>query len=96
MPCLCVLNKTWHNLTQEQIQEYLIKELTVLKNATSLSKNKLISRSDPRQSSAIVGLVGAGLVCGIFGLLLVSDVHVILRHMRAALTGRPELLWRMT
>jgi len=95
MPCLCVLNKTWQNLTKEQIVEHLIQELTVTKNATSLSKNKLISRSDPRQSSTIVGSIGVCLICGIFGLLVIWDVPVIVRHIRAALTGRQELLWRI-
>jgi len=81
-------------MTQEQIIEQLTKELTISKNLTSRSQNKLISRSDPRQSSTVVGLVGSALICGVFGLLLLSDIPALLRHMRAAVTGRRELLWR--
>jgi len=94
MPCLCVHNKTWTNMTQGQIIEYLIKDLTIHKNATSRSQNKLISQPDPRQSSFIVGLVGSALISGVFGLLLLSDIPTLIRHMRAAVTGQRQLLWR--
>jgi len=94
MPCLCVINKTWTNLTQEQIIEQLTKELTISKNSTSRSQNKLISRSDPRQSSTVVGLVGSALIISVFGFLLFTDIPVIIRHLRAAVTGQRELLWR--
>jgi len=94
MPCLCVINKTWTNLTQEQIIEQLTKELTISKNSTSRSHNKLISRSDPRQSSTVVGLVGSALIVSVFGFLLFTDIPVIIRHLRAAVTGQRELLWR--
>jgi len=81
-------------MTQEQIIEQLTKELTISKNSTSRSQNKLISRSDPRQSSTLVGLVGTALICGVFGLLLLTDIPALIRHMRAAVTGQRELLWR--
>jgi len=94
MPCMCVKNKTWTNMTQEQIIEYLTKELTIPKNATTRSQNKLISRSDPRQSSSIVGTVGLALICGVFGIVLLTDIPALMRHLRAAITGQHELLWR--
>jgi len=94
MPCLCVINKTWTNMTQEQIIEQLNKDLTISKNRTSRSLNKLISRSDPRQSSTIIGTVGLALICGVFGLLLLTDIPTLIRHLRAAVTGQRELLWR--
>jgi len=92
MPCLCVKNKTWTNLTQEQIQEYLIKELRVPQNGTGLAKNKLISRSDPRQSSTTLGIVGLVIMCCMLGLLLLSDMPHLILNIRAALTGKPDLI----
>ena len=94
MPCMCVKNKTWTNLTDEQIIKYLTKELTISKNSTALSQYKLKSRSDPRQSSKVVGVVGSALIIGVFGLVLLTDIPALIRHMRAAVTGRRELLWR--
>jgi len=94
MPCICVKNKTWSNMTQGQIIEYLTNELTLPKNSTSLSQYKLKSRSDPRQSSTMIGLVGSALICGVFGLLFITDIPALIRHLRAAITGQQELLWR--
>jgi len=81
-------------MTQEQIIEQLTKELTIPKNATSLSQYKLKSRSDPRQSSTVVGLVGSALICGVFGLVLLTDIPTLIRHLRAAVTGQHDLLQR--
>jgi len=92
MSCMCVKNKTWTNLTQEQIQEYLTKELHIPQNGTGQAKNKLISRSDPRQSSTTFGIVGLILICGMFGLLFLSDMPYIILNIRATLTGRPDLI----
>ena len=92
MPCLCVRNKTWVNLTQSQIQEYLIKELHISNNSTALAKNKLRSRSDPRQYSTMLGVVGSALICVLFGLLFLSDMRLLILQIRAAVTGRPELI----
>ena len=92
MPCLCVQNKSWVNLTQSQIQEYLIKELHIPKNSTALAKNKLRSRSDSCQSSTILGVAGSALICILFGLLFLSDMPFLILQIRVALTGRPELI----
>jgi len=92
MPCLCTKSKRWANLTIPQIQEYLTKELHIPKNATGLAKNKLISRSDPRQSSTALGFVGLAVMCGMFGLLLLSDVPYLILNIRANVSGRPDLL----
>ena len=90
MPCLCVKNKTWVNLTQLQIQKYLIKELLIPQNETGRAKNKLISRTDSRQSSVSMGIVGAAFLCGMYGLLFLSDVPYLNLHIRATWTGRPD------
>jgi len=92
MPCLCVLNQTWVNLTQSQILEYLTKELHIPKNSTALAKNKLRSRSDSSQYSTSLGVVGSVLICILFGLLFLSDIPLLILHIRVAVTGRPELI----
>ena len=92
MPCLCVKNKTWVNLTQSQIQEYLTKELLVPKNETGLAKNKLISRSDPRESSAIFGIMGVGLIFAMFGVWLLSDITYLMQTIRERLPGKPNMI----
>ena len=94
MPCMCVVNKTWTNLTQEQIIEYLVNQLTISKNSTSLSRNKLISLSDPRQSATVIGFVGTALVVGVFAFVFYLDIPILIRHLRAAVTGQRELLWK--
>ena len=92
MPCACVANKAWGNLTQPQILEYLTKELRIPQNETGQAKNKLISRSDLRQSSTNLGIVGSALLCVMFGLLFLSDVPYLILHIRATWTGRPNLI----
>jgi len=92
MPCLCTKKKTWANLTELEIQEYLIKELHLPQNSTSLARNKLISRSDPRQSSTTMGIVALAVICGMLGLLFLSDVPYFILNIRANWTGRPELI----
>ena len=92
MPCLCVKNKEWGNLTQHQILEYLTKKLHITTNATGLAKNKLISRSDPRESSKTMGIVGVALIFGMFGLMFLSDIPPLILHIRATFTGRPDLI----
>ena len=92
MPCACVAHKQWGNWTQPEILVYLTKELLVPKNATSLAKNKLISRSDPRQSSTNLGIVGLALIFGMIGLLFLSDLPYLILNIRATWTGRPDLI----
>jgi len=77
------------NLTQDEILTFLTKELTIQKNATSLSLYKLKSREEPRPTSAIVGVIGSVLIGGMFGLLLLSDAPILVRHLRAAVTAQP-------
>ena len=90
--CLCDKNTTWANLTHLQIQEYLNKELHIPKKTTGLAKNKLICRSDPRLSSTILGVAGSALICTLFGLLFLSDMRLLILKIRAAFTGRPDLI----
>jgi len=90
MPCLCVHNKTWENLNQSRIQEYLIKELRIPKNSTAMAKNKLRSRSDSCMSSTILGVVSSALICILFGLLFLSDMRLLILQIRAALTGKQD------
>jgi len=92
MPCLCVTNKSWANLTQSQILNLLTHDLHIRKNETGLAKNKRISRADPRQSSDILGSVGSAVICVMFGLLFLADVQNLMFHVRAYWTDRPDMI----
>jgi len=81
-------------MTQDQIIAYLIKETAIQANETSLSLYKLKSRSDPRASSFVIGLVGIGIMGGVFGTLILADIPTLVKHIYAALTNRHELLYR--
>jgi len=94
MPCLCNHNRTFTNMTHDQIIEYLKKETAIQANQTSRSLNKLRSRSDPRTSSFVVGLVGIGTIAGILGIVILWDMPTLVKHFVAALTNIHELLCR--
>ena len=94
MPCLCNHNRTFTNMTHDQIIEYLIQETAIQTNQTSRSLNKLRSRTDPRTSSFVMGLVGIGTIAGILGIVILWDMPTIVKHFVAALTNRHEVLYR--
>jgi len=81
-------------MTQDQIIAYLIAETAIKANETSLSLYKLKSRSDPRASSYVIGLVGMGIISGILGIVILSDIPTLIKHFIAAVTCRHELLYR--
>ena len=81
-------------MTQDQILDYLIKETAIQTNETSLNQYKLKCRSDPRASSFAIGLVGIGFMAGILGIVILTDIPTIVRHVVAALTNRHERLYR--
>ncbi|OWF42705.1 hypothetical protein KP79_PYT15784 [Mizuhopecten yessoensis] len=66
-PCLCnVSSSNSKNLTHEALVELvkeLAKELTVNKKETSISKRKLISVGDERQSAETIGFIGVLALC---------------------------------
>jgi len=81
-------------MTQDQIIAYLIAETAIQANQTSQNLYKLKSRSDPRASSLVIGMVGTGIISGIFGVVFLTDIPALVRHFYAAITRRHELLYR--
>ena len=75
-------------MTQDEIIAYLVQNTMIQKNSTVKNIYKLKSRSDPRESSEYIGLSGMGIIGTITVLILLSDLPKILRHLKAALTGR--------
>ena len=75
-------------MTQDEIIDYLVRETRIQKNSTVRNIYKLKSRSDPRESSEYIGLIGIGTIGAITFLIILSDLPKILRHLKAALTGR--------
>ncbi|XP_021368021.1 flocculation protein FLO11-like [Mizuhopecten yessoensis] len=65
-PCVCVVSSNTTNLTQEarlELVKELRKELTVDRKETSISKRKLISVGDERQSAETIGFIGVLALC---------------------------------
>ncbi|WAR01745.1 SVEP1-like protein [Mya arenaria] len=94
MPCICYENKTFTGLTQEEIINLLVKETSIQANSTAKSLNRLRSRTDPRASSTVVGVVAIAIISSIFGLLFLSDIPTLFRHTKAAFTNRMENLYK--
>lgn len=72
-PCICYPNKTFTNMSQEEIINHLIKETSIARNSTSLARRKLTSANDPRMSSQLVGYSGIILIAVGLGAVLLSD-----------------------
>ena len=72
--CMCNTHTYFKGLTQVQILEFLIAETKIDPKSTHAAQNKLISKTDDRKSSAIIGLVGIVVLSSVFGLIFISDV----------------------
>nr|XP_022311299.1 fibropellin-1-like [Crassostrea virginica] len=78
----------WNNPENQQRQlETLNSTLTQLKNNLTIDKTQIsssrikrISAPDPRQSAAITGYMGAGILSFVFGLLLCLDLTMCFRR----------------
>lgn len=73
-PCICHANKTFANMTQEEIVRYLIKDTMIEKNSTALARRKLTCADDQRLSSIIMGYTGICVISGVLFLTLLLDV----------------------
>ncbi|WAR13229.1 SVEP1-like protein, partial [Mya arenaria] len=82
MPCICYEHHEWENLTQEEIIDQLVKDLSIDVTNTTLAQSRLISRSDPRASSAAIGTVAISLLAVIFGTVACLDVLTIWKDKR--------------
>jgi len=75
-------------MTQDEILAYLVRETQIQKNNTARNIYKLKSRSDPRESSAYIGLFVSGALGTLLFLIILSDIPKVFQHLKAALTGR--------
>ncbi|XP_021368020.1 integumentary mucin C.1-like [Mizuhopecten yessoensis] len=76
-PCYCGVSPNTTNLTHEALEELikgLTKELTVNKKETSISKRKLISAGDDRESAATIGCIGVLALCVPVLVIVSSDL----------------------
>ncbi|KAH3847997.1 hypothetical protein DPMN_090333 [Dreissena polymorpha] len=80
MPCICNPNKQWTNLSNEQIIDMLISELTIDASETTAARAKLNCRQDSRASSKAIGTIAVGIMSVIFGLVICSDLITIWRY----------------
>jgi len=86
MPCLCTsgINRTFTNMTQEDIIAYLIQETKIDTRNTTLNLNKLKCRSDPRPSSKAIGLICSAVLGSLLGLIVLSDIPKLVKHLKTA------------
>ncbi|KAH3869752.1 hypothetical protein DPMN_032921 [Dreissena polymorpha] len=73
MPCIYYPNKTFVGMTQEQIIQHLIAQTKINLTETHAAKNRLISRSDTRSSSRMIGIVGTIVLVLVFGTVVMFD-----------------------
>ena len=88
MPCICYNDRTFTNMTQDDIIVYLVRETQIQRNSTVRNVYKLKSRPDSRQSSSYIGLIVTGVIGALTFLIIVSDMPRIYRHLKAVLNGK--------
>ena len=94
----------WNNPENQQRQlETLNSTLKQLKNNLTIDKTditssriKRISAPDPRQSAAITGYLGAGILSFVFGLLLCLDLTMCFRRSADQCWRNNCALWHRT
>lgn len=82
MPCICYPNKTFVNLTQEEIIKKLIEDTQINTKDTVVAMNKYISRPDQRMSSKAIGAVAIVILLLLCGLILSCDLIKIRASIR--------------
>ncbi|XP_060603499.1 CUB and sushi domain-containing protein 3-like [Ruditapes philippinarum] len=82
MACICYPNKTFIGLTQKEIIQHLIEDTKIDTKNTSRSKSKLVCRDDSRQSSMIMGSVGASVLSTALGVIICSDLITLLFKLK--------------
>ncbi|XP_033743910.1 secretory phospholipase A2 receptor-like [Pecten maximus] len=73
------------NMTLEELQfavAQLKRELAVNKSTLSSVIRRKTSAGDQRQSAAIMGYVGTAIICVVIGLVIITDVPLIVRTVR--------------
>ena len=78
-------------MTQAQILTHLEKKTAIQVNTTTRYRGKYESRDDPRPSSKLVGLIGTAIVSSIFGVIALTDVSIVLTHLKAVIYNKYKL-----
>jgi len=79
------------NMTKAQIQAYLEKETAIQVNTTARYRAKYECRADPRTSSKIIGLMGSAIVATVAGVVALTDISIVLKHLKAAISNNYKL-----
>jgi len=78
-------------MTQTQILAHMEKETAIQVNTTARYRGKYECRDDPRPSSKLLGLIGTAIVSSIFGVIALTDVSIVLTHLKAAVSNKYKL-----
>jgi len=74
-------------MTQDEIIAHLQQETRIQENNTVKNIYKQKSRSDTRESSTYIGVIGTGALGALTFLIILSDLPRLVRHLKAALSG---------
>jgi hypothetical protein len=73
-------------LTPEMLQEKMDnieRNLTVKRKETNQYIRTLTSAPDERRSAKNIGIVGVSVICGVFGLILLSDCTGVIKAIQS-------------
>ncbi|XP_052820086.1 uncharacterized protein LOC128245907 [Mya arenaria] len=74
MPCICYTGQEWTNLSQSEIINILVKNLTINTKETSLNRYRYKCRPDSRESSANIGRFATAVMIVIVGVVVLADL----------------------
>ncbi|KAH3827975.1 hypothetical protein DPMN_129921 [Dreissena polymorpha] len=81
MPCICNTEAEWGNLTNDEIIQILVKELTIDPSQTTVERSKRESRQDPRVSSANMGRLAIAVILIILAAVIIPDLITLWRAL---------------
>jgi hypothetical protein len=79
---ICVLTEITPQVVQEKI-DTIQKNLTVNRKETNQYIRTLTSAPDERSSARNIGIVGVSVICGVFGLIILSDCTSVIKAIQS-------------
>ncbi|XP_060567027.1 uncharacterized protein LOC132725859 [Ruditapes philippinarum] len=87
-PCICYFNKTFVNMTKEEIITLLVNDIKIDEKSTSLQQSKSKCASDLRTSSKVMGSVAIIVLCSLGSFVLCLDLLTLGKRLRPKIKGK--------
>ncbi|XP_060592236.1 uncharacterized protein LOC132746962 [Ruditapes philippinarum] len=87
-PCICYFNKTFVNMTKEEIITLLVNDIKIDEKSTSLERSKSKCASDLRTSSKVMGSVAVIVLCSLGSFVLCMDLLTLKKRLRPKIKGK--------